>query len=356
VTYNDLSLFSGITGLELGPHQAEECQTVAYIEWDPYCQAVLACRSCEGHISAAPIYGDITKFDAGKYRGLVDRVFAGFPCQDISTAGKGAGIKEGTRSGLFFKVLQTACVVGSPIIFMENVSAILRRGVDTVLGSLASEGYDAEWCTIPASYVGAPHKIRDRWFCLAYSESRGTHDDECRWKPDIDGSDIGGELADMLGSGCVGEEVSVSSWRQDQTNAYAAGSGSRHGLADLDDGGFTQLRRTIPGETTHDSTQPGNITRNARKEVKPGLGRRTYGLPCWLDELEYPARQFLPQKSWEPDRAKKSDDPAVNKRIHALGNAVIPQQAAAAWGILTQFNMKNTNDTGGVVVPIHPQE
>ena len=97
----------------------------------------------------------------------VDVICGGFPCQDISYAGKGAGL-AGERSGLFYELARVVRVLGPRIVVLENVAALLTRGLDAVLGTLASLGYDAEWECLPAAAFGAPH-IRDRVFILAYA-------------------------------------------------------------------------------------------------------------------------------------------------------------------------------------------
>jgi site-specific DNA-cytosine methylase len=123
------------------------------------------------NLDDAPIWSDICSFNGKKWFGRVDIIFGGFPCQDISVAGKGAGIKEGTRSGLFFQLLRLVREIRPSYIFLENVSAITRRGFDTVLGCLYEAGYDAKWTTLAASEVGALHR-RERWFCLAWDYDR----------------------------------------------------------------------------------------------------------------------------------------------------------------------------------------
>jgi DNA (cytosine-5)-methyltransferase 1 len=95
----------------------------------------------------------------------VDMVTAGFPCQDISVAGKGAGL-EGERSGLFYEIIRVAGIIRPRFILLENVPALLARGMGTVLGELAAIGYDAEWHCVSSAAVGAPH-LRDRVFIVA---------------------------------------------------------------------------------------------------------------------------------------------------------------------------------------------
>ena len=104
----------------------------------------------------------------------IDIITAGFPCQDISYAGKGAGL-EGARSGLWFDALDTICMVGPRFALLENVPALLKRGMGEVLGGLAEGGYDAQWDCIPAAAVGADHE-RDRIFIIARSRINGSQE------------------------------------------------------------------------------------------------------------------------------------------------------------------------------------
>ena len=99
----------------------------------------------------------------------VDILCGGFPCQDISLAGKGEGL-NGKKSGLWWEMHRIISELRPRIAVMENVPAITFRGLDSVLGSLSEIGYDAEWCIISARDFGAPH-LRKRWFCVAYPNS-----------------------------------------------------------------------------------------------------------------------------------------------------------------------------------------
>jgi DNA (cytosine-5)-methyltransferase 1 len=163
-----LDLFSGIGGMSLGLH--EFVRTVCYVESDPYCQALLANRIRDGYLPTAPIWSDVRTFDGGPWRGLVDIILAGFPCQDISAAGHGAGL-AGERSGLFSEVLRIADGCQPALLFLENVPAIRTRGLSAVGTELAKRGYDCRWTIVSAQDVGAPH-LRRRWFCLAAHADR----------------------------------------------------------------------------------------------------------------------------------------------------------------------------------------
>lgn len=155
-----IDTFSGIGGFSLAARWLGGIETVQFVEREPYCHRILA-----KHWPTVPIHDDICTFDPAPRS--ADIVCGGFPCQDISTAGKQAGIKQGTRSGLFYELMRVICVVRPKYVVLENVAAILANGLDTVLGELAEAGFDAEWACIPASAVGACHR-RDRWWCVAY--------------------------------------------------------------------------------------------------------------------------------------------------------------------------------------------
>ena len=159
-----LDTFAGIGGFSYAAeHLVGGYQTVAFVEREPFCQQIL-----RKHWPNVPIHNDITTFTPE--RGSADVVCGGFPCQDISIAGKQAGIQKGTRSGLFYELMRVIRLVQPRFVVLENVSAILANGLDTVLGELAQAGFDAEWACIPASAVGACHQ-RDRWWLVAYSNS-----------------------------------------------------------------------------------------------------------------------------------------------------------------------------------------
>ena len=144
---------------------------VVAVEWDGYACQVLRERAADGWFPGLRVWeGDVRLFDPSEYTGKVDCIHAGFPCQDISVAGKQAGVHKGTRSGLYREILRIAGVVRPKQLFLENVSAILSNGLGTVLGDLAALGYDTRWLCIRASDVGAPHH-RDRWFALADTDS-----------------------------------------------------------------------------------------------------------------------------------------------------------------------------------------
>ena len=165
-----LSLFSGAGGLDLGLRMVlPRARTVCYVEGEAFAAANLAAKMEDNQLDPAPIWTDVRTFDGNPWRGVVDCIVGGFPCQDISSAGRLAGI-GGAKTGLWSDVVRLAREVGPCFLFLENVATITSRGLDRVLGDLAEIGLDAEWVCVRASGAGAPHS-RARWFCLAYAHS-----------------------------------------------------------------------------------------------------------------------------------------------------------------------------------------
>ena len=163
-----MHLFAGVGGGLLADLILGHKPIVA-VEWDKYACQVLRERSADGWFPNLRVWeGDVRLFDPSEYAGSVGCIHAGFPCQDISVAGKQAGVGQETRSGLYREVLRIARVVRPKYLFLENVSAIVKNGLNTVISDIAALGYDAEWLCIRASDCGANHH-RDRWWLLANS-------------------------------------------------------------------------------------------------------------------------------------------------------------------------------------------
>lgn len=163
---NGLDLFSGIGGIT----KALEGYVipVAYCENDKYAQAVLLSRMSTGDLPEAPIWDDVRTLD-GQELPAIDIIYGGFPCQDISVAGRGAGL-AGERSGLYFEIARIVSEIRPAFVFLENVPNIRTTGADIVVGTLASIGYDCRWGVLSAADVGANH-IRERWWLLANAKS-----------------------------------------------------------------------------------------------------------------------------------------------------------------------------------------
>lgn len=193
-----LDLFSGIGGFSLGLERAG-MRTVAFCECEDFPRRVLA-----KHWPGVPIYDDVRTLtaDALARDGIAaDVICGGFPCQDISSAGKGAGL-AGERSGLWREYARLIGELRPRYVIVENVAALLGRGLGTVLGDLAALGYDAEWHCIPAAAVGAPHR-RDRIWIVAYPDNAGCERarqaQSTRRQPDVEFAWNGADVADANG-------------------------------------------------------------------------------------------------------------------------------------------------------------
>jgi len=169
---NGLSICGGIGGLELGLRFAlgPRYRCVGYVERDAFAAACLVARMESEDLDPTPIWDDVATFDGRAWRGAVDIVSAGFPCQPWSQAGK----RRGTADARWLWPLVAECIreIRPAVVVLENVSGLVAAGLGHVLGDLARLGFDAEWDVFLASETGAP-QLRERWFCLAYAEGCG---------------------------------------------------------------------------------------------------------------------------------------------------------------------------------------
>ena len=168
----ELSLFSGAGGGLLATKHLLKWRTVGYVEFEPYCQAILAQRIADGYLDPAPIFGDIRRFIsegyAEAYKGMVDIITGGFPCQPFSVAGKRKG--EQDERNMWPATRDTICIIRPKYVFLENVPGLLSSGyVPTIFGELAEAGYDARWTVLGADDVGQKHKRKRLWI-VAYSK------------------------------------------------------------------------------------------------------------------------------------------------------------------------------------------
>jgi DNA (cytosine-5)-methyltransferase 1 len=167
VKLNELALFAGAGGGILGG-KLLGWRTVCAVERDAYAAAVLAQRQNDGLLKPFPIWSDVTTFDGLPWRGRIDVVSGGFPCQDISSQGCGDGL-DGERSGLWTEMGRIIRQVRPYIVFVENSPMLTSRGLGTVLGDLAEMGFNAEWGVLGAHHVGGPHE-RLRIWIVAHSD------------------------------------------------------------------------------------------------------------------------------------------------------------------------------------------
>lgn len=269
-----LDLFSGIGGITKALDGY--VQPVAYCEIEPYARGVLLSRMADGSLPSAPIWDDIRTL-SGNILPQIDIIYGGFPCQDISLAGRGEG-PGGKRSGLFFEIVRLIGETRPGFVFLENVPAIRTRGLGRVVKELAALGYDCRWTAISAADVGANHR-RQRWWLLAHAECSE------RW-PITQGWDEP--------HGCdSGREETASGFRE-----------CRQDVAD------TSL---IPERERAD--QANAITRSGDARLEPSGG-------SWW--------------STEPNVGRVANGvPKRVDRLRALGNAVVPVQAREAFERLT---------------------
>ena len=167
---NELALFVGAGGGILGG-KLLGWRTVCAVEINSFCARRLMQRQNEGHLSPFPIWDDVCTFDGRPWKGVVDVVSGGFPCQDISTAGKGAGI-TGKRSGLWTEMVRIIGEVRPQYVFVENSPMLTIRGLGTVLGDLAQMGFDAKWGVLSAENAGALHKRERIWIMADHLQNR----------------------------------------------------------------------------------------------------------------------------------------------------------------------------------------
>lgn len=277
-----MHLFAGAGGGLLADLILGHTPIVA-VEWDGYACQVLRERAAEGWFPELHVWeGDVRLFDPSEYAGKVDCIHAGFPCQDISVAGKQAGVGEETRSGLYREVLRIAGIVRPRYIFLENVAAIVSNGLAMVLADLAAFGYDAEWLCLRASDCGANHH-RDRWWLLADSHSER--------------SPIG-EEGNAWGALHNGDR-NHSSEKRERDKLYTGVSRLCEVLA------FTNsAQRKGNGGTLGGDAEYANACPPGWWAIEPGVGRVADGVP---------------------NRAH---------RLKGTGNGQVPLQAAVAWKLL----------------------
>lgn len=264
-------LFSGIGGFSLGLERAG-FTTHYFCEIDPYCRGVLA-----KHWPHVPIFEDVRTVRGADIT-PVDLLCGGFPCQDISLAGKGAGL-SGDRSGLWFEYARLIDEIRPRYVLIENVSALRARGLDRVLGSLAALGYDAEWHCIPACAVGAPHR-RDRVWIVAHAARELPHGAGPRGAGREEFANVGHVAhAERLGSqgGWDGRAIAGSA-------GLRGGAGGDENEAVLSDANCQSERRFTKSWRQHRQWLP-----------EPDVGRVAHGIPARVDRLRGLGNAIVPQ-------------------------------------------------------------
>lgn len=264
---NVLDLFSGIGGFSLGLERAG-MKTVAFCEVDKKCQQVL-----KKHWQGVPIFDDVATLKGENIEETVDVICGGFPCQDISLAGKGAGL-AGKRSGLWSEFKRLIEEIKPKYAIIENVSALRSRGLDQVLREISEIGYDAEWHCITASSVGAPHR-RDRIWILAYPNSAGRRESN-------EAMERGS--SEQLDSSSVQSSQDVSNSNVTRLERWLSdGIASSQGWEESSD-----------GRTTERSVR-WRRGRNGEWTSEPSVGRVVDGFPGRVDRLKQLGNAVVPQ-------------------------------------------------------------
>lgn len=306
----ELALFAGAGGGILGGHLLG-WRTVCAVERDAYAASVLAQRQNDGCLKPFPIWSNVCSFDGRPWRGLVDVVSGGFPCQDISAAGSGAGI-DGERSGLWREMARIIGEVRPRFVFVENSPLLVGRGLAVVLGDLAEMGFDAEWACVSAFDLDAPHQ-RDRIWLVAYANgSRQQQQSEARNKQRHWSSDCGEDMADAEQLQSIGGfEPAMQRGRQSEAEQAGLGSSTAH-MAH----GHGQQRMVQESQTRND----GRPT---------GLLGGTGVFPAWpADPADAPESGLGRVVDWMANRMD---------RLKAIGNGQVPRVAAAAFAMLSKI-------------------
>ena len=299
-----LDLFSGIGGFAYAGHMLGGFTTTQFVENNAYCQKVL-----RKNFPNVPIHDDITTFDTSFRFGDYDLITAGFPCQDLSIAGRQAGLQDGTRSALFYDVIRIARQVRPRFILFENVRHLLShqdgQTFQEVLFQIAKAGYDAEWGVVSARDVGACHK-RERIWIIAYANDpryyRPTDPDRLRRRR--------------------GHSQGRPVREQPLLQTEQAGSSM---------GGQAQGRSSTPTHTysTRLQGQWGqHELRESIKEIPIGWSAQPHTLnPDWRGYVSQPT-------------LRRGDDGLSNRvdRLKSLGNTICPQSAAIPLARINQLD------------------
>jgi len=303
-------LFSGIGGFELGFERAG-FDIAWMVEIDPFCRAVLA-----KHWPQVNLYEDVRTVGAEQLA-AVDVLCGGFPCQDISVAGNGAGI-DGARSGLWRELDRLIGELRPRYVVVENVSALLVRGMGRVLGDLAARGYDAEWDCLPASAFGAPHR-RDRVWIVAYSHQlqRARQPGAVvRGRQGRNGSSDGREdVAYANGRRCEVERIKEhgreSSTLRDQPDGCRAGrSGAGPTMVNANGKGRQYAGEGDAGPLVFREGQRIDpaIAGAGWWDAEPDVGRVAHGVPARVDRLRGLGNAIVPQiAQWIAERIKEAE-------------------------------------------------
>ena len=316
---NELALFAGAGGGILGG-KLLRWRTVCAVEYEPYAASVLVARQNDGLLPPFPVWDDVRTFDGRPWRGRVDVVSGGFPCQDISAAGKGEGI-TGEKSGLWMEMARIIGEVRPRYVFVENSPMLTSRGLGVVLGDLAAMGFDARWGVLGAADVGSPH-LRERIWIVAYD-------------PRIGRGERRQGRSDLSSAGESEQSLARGRWPTPRAN-----DAEKRGQVDTENprNGLVGAVQKFPTPQSRD--WKGSSGRSLKGEecdlptVAGGSLNADWvewlmGWPIGWTRLE---SIELREEHWD---AEPEDIPRTSKsfpgRLKAIGNGQVPQCAAEAW-------------------------
>ena len=318
---NELALFSGAGGGILGGHLLG-WRTVCAVEWEPYPASVLCARQNDKVLPTFPIWDDIRTFDGRPWRGVAQVISGGFPCQDISAAGKGTGI-TGSRSGLWGEMARVIREVRPRFCFVENSPMLTSRGLGTVLGDLAAMGFDAKWGVLGAADIGAPHQ-RDRIWIVGKQMGNTYNNGPIT-------SEISKSLAQRSDSSSTQQEQTSQLERSSEQHGQVAYTTKQrlqreqrkkfegHGNGFANKGKDVAYTASIRQQRQGKHEQPINSaqSRNRKANYVESIGRPD-------------------QWATEPDLGRVANGVAARvDRLKAIGNGQVPLCAATAWKLLT---------------------
>jgi DNA (cytosine-5)-methyltransferase 1 len=318
---NELALFAGAGGGILGGHLLG-WRTVCAVEWEAYPASVLCARQNDGLLPPFPIWDDVQTFDGKPWRGIVDVVSGGFPCTDISAAGKGAGI-DGEASGMWREMARIIHEVRPRFVFVENSPMLTSRGLGRVLGDLASMGFDARWGVLGAADIGANHQ-RDRIWIVAKR---------------MGNSDNNGQIASEIRE--IAEPRSNDNKAKQNETIQSQGSGEQHEalaysrceLWDEGNSGHLDTQEEI-GTSSPIFNQPSGQGQNVSNTDSTQLKRM-----CESERIQEEYTFAIDSRWWEtePDVGRMVNGVAAGShRLKAIGNGQVPLCAATAWRILSE--------------------
>lgn len=328
---NELHLFAGAGGGVLGGELLGH-RTVCAVEIEEYPRRVLLQRQRDGILPLFPIWDDISTFDGKPWRGIVDIVAGGFPCQDISVAGKGKGI-EGERSGLWGEMSRVVDEVRPKFVFVENSPMLTSRGLGRVLGDLAKMGYNARWCVLGADDIGAPHRRKRIWM-LGYSSDNGLPATEKRKSIDERSNNSKTrkkQTRKFTGSGKTRINETVEWWEYDPAeNLSAPEIMQRYGFNI--NGEYSESQKCKPGEcdSERDFSNADEHNERTNKRIQPKSKER--------ERSEYREQSSTRRsRSTKPELGRVAHGVADRaNRLKAIGNGQVPAVAATAFSILSE--------------------